>query len=163
MPSVEFQHSKERFLRHLDRAYLLHALFTFFLFFEEFAFSRYVSAVTFCRNILSHSLDGFAGYDFGSDCCLNGYVELLAGNKFLQFLAHASAKAHRIVHMGEGAESVHAFTVQQYIEFYELGLSEIMQVIVERSIALGNAFELVVKVYHDFAKRHVESHLHSVA
>jgi len=38
--AVDFQDGKESFLRDVDLADALHALFAFFLFFEEFAFAE---------------------------------------------------------------------------------------------------------------------------
>ena len=76
-------------------------VFTFFLLLEQLALTRDITAVALGRNVLTYSLDGFAGYDFGSDRCLNGYVKLLARYEFLQFLAHAAAECHGIVNMSE--------------------------------------------------------------
>jgi len=47
-----FENGEEGFLRNIDLAYALHAALPFFLFFEEFAFARNVSAVALGENIL---------------------------------------------------------------------------------------------------------------
>lgn len=97
MVSVKFQNGEEGFLRNLDRANLLHALLTFLLFFEKFALTGDVTAVTFRCNIFTDSLDCLAGNDFSSDCSLYGNIELLTRNKFFQFLAHATSESHGVV------------------------------------------------------------------
>ena len=56
--SVELQHGEEGFLRHFDRAYLLHALLAFLLFLQKFALTRDVAAVALGGHVLAHGLDG---------------------------------------------------------------------------------------------------------
>ena len=65
---------------HFYRADLLHALLAFLLFFEEFSFTRYITAVALGSHILADGLDSFAGNDFGTDSSLHGNVELLSRN-----------------------------------------------------------------------------------
>ena len=76
----ELENGEEGLLRHLHGADLLHTLFAGFLFLKQFAFTRYVAAVAFGRHILAHGLDGFARDDFRTDGCLDGDVELVAGD-----------------------------------------------------------------------------------
>ena len=81
--SVKFEYSQECFLGYFNGADLLHALLAFFLFFEEFALSRYVAAVALGCHVFADCFYGFARYNFGADCGLDGYLELLARDEFL--------------------------------------------------------------------------------
>ena len=54
------QHGEERFLRNVHAADALHALLAFFLFFEEFAFARDVSAVALGDHVFANRADCFA-------------------------------------------------------------------------------------------------------
>ena len=124
--SIQFQHGQESLLRHFDRTNLLHALLSFFLFFEQFAFTAYVTSITLGRHIFTHGFYRFPGYNLGSDGGLYGNVELLTGYQFFEFLAHAATEAHGIVGMGQGRQGIDRFSVEEYIEFDQFGRSEIV-------------------------------------
>lgn len=81
--SVKFEYSQECFLGYFNGADLFHALLAFFLFFEEFALSRYIAAVALGCHVFADCFYGFARYNFGADCGLDGYLELLARDEFL--------------------------------------------------------------------------------
>ena len=81
---LSFQHLDKRFLRDLHAAEGFHALFTFFLFLEQFAFTGDVAAVAFRGHVFAHGADRFARDDFAADGGLDGDAELLLGNDFLQ-------------------------------------------------------------------------------
>ncbi len=136
MASVKFKHGEESLLRHFYRADLLHALLAFLLLLEKFTLTRDIAAITFCGHILAHSLDGLAGYDFGTDSCLDGDIKLLTRYQLLEFLTHAAAESHGIIHMGERRERVDTLAVEQDVKFHELAHTEIMQMIVKRRIPL---------------------------
>src|SRR5262245_12265352 len=53
---LDLQYGYKRFLRNLDRAYLLHALLALFLLLEELPLSRDVAAVAFRENVLAERL-----------------------------------------------------------------------------------------------------------
>lgn len=72
-------------MRNFDATYLAHTFFTLFLFFEQFALSRDIAAVTFRRYVLADGFYRFAGYDFRPYGCLQRYVELLPGDEAAQF------------------------------------------------------------------------------
>ena len=79
-----FQHGEERFLRDIDAAYALHAFFSFFLFLEQFAFPRDVSAVAFGEHVLADRGDGFAGDHAAADGGLDRDFKHLAGDQLAQ-------------------------------------------------------------------------------
>ena len=137
---IELQNGQERLLGHFDRSDLLHALLSFFLFFEQFALARDIAAVALCRHVLADSLDGLASDDLGSDSRLHGDVELLAWYQFLQFLAHTAAECHGIVDVRECRQRIYAFAVEEYVEFDELALAEVVDMVVERRVTLRYAF-----------------------
>ena len=78
------QHRHERFLRDVDAADALHALFAFFLFLEQFSFARHVAAVALGGDVLADGLDGLAGDDLAADGCLKRDLEEVAVDFFLE-------------------------------------------------------------------------------
>src|SRR5687767_3491453 len=54
---TSLQHRQEGFLRDFDGADLLHALFSFFLLFEQLALARDVAAVALRQHVLAQRLD----------------------------------------------------------------------------------------------------------
>src|SRR5438105_10920807 len=60
MQGSGLEHFDECFLRNVDAAKRFHALFAFFLFFQELAFAGDVAAVAFGGDILAQRADGLA-------------------------------------------------------------------------------------------------------
>ena len=79
--------------------YLFHSFLAAFLLLQEFAFARYVAAVTFGGNVLAYLFYCFAGNDFCSYCSLYCDVELLAWQKVLQLFANAASESHGVVYV----------------------------------------------------------------
>src|ERR1700679_962946 len=80
----DFQHREERFLGDINAADAFHALLSFFLLFEQFAFAADVSAVALGDDVFANRADRFAGNDPAADGGLNGNFEHLARNQFTQ-------------------------------------------------------------------------------
>ena len=160
---VELEDCEEGFLGYLYGANLLHALLALLLLLQELALTRDVTAVALGCHVLADGFDGLAGNDFRADGGLDGDVELLARDELFEFLAHAAAEAHGIVHVSEGRQGVDALAVEEDVELDELALAVVMDVVVEGRIALGDTLELVVEVDNYLAQRHIEYHLHAVA
>ena len=87
---IEFEHSKERLLRHFHIANLLHSFLSSLLLLEQFAFTRDVTTVTLRRDILSHALYRLASNNLCTDGGLNSNVKLLPRNQVFKLLAHPS-------------------------------------------------------------------------
>ena len=66
----DLQGGEEGFLRQLDVAHALHALFAFLLLFEELALTGNVAAVALGGYVLAERGNGFAGDDLLADGCL---------------------------------------------------------------------------------------------
>ena len=96
---IQFQHGHKGGLRHFDCADLAHSLLALFLFFEKLSLSGDVTAVTLGCHVLTHGLDGFTGDNLGSDCGLDGYVELLTRDEFLEFLTDLASEVVGVVHV----------------------------------------------------------------
>src|SRR5688572_5461285 len=88
---LSLKHLDESFLRDLDAAEGFHAFLTFFLFLEQFALTRDVTAVALRGNVFAHRADCFARDDLATDGGLNGHTELLLGNDLLQFRGERAA------------------------------------------------------------------------
>ena len=78
VPRLQYRH--ERFLRDVDAADALHALFAFFLFLQQLAFAGDVAAVAFGGDVFADGLDRLAGDDFAADRGLQGNLEQVAGD-----------------------------------------------------------------------------------
>ena len=159
---IEFQHGKEGFLRHFHVAYLLHALFTSLLLFKEFALTAHVTSVALGGDVLTHGLNSFARNNFGTYGSLYGYLKLLAGDKLLQFLAHAASQLVSVIEVSQRREGIHRLAIKQNVQLDQLGGTKAVRMIIERRIAFGDALQLIVEVYHDFAQRHVVADFHAI-
>src|SRR5205814_10104712 len=76
------QHRQKRLLWNIPSPDALHALLTFFLFFQQLALAGDVAAVAFGEHVLAHGMDRFAGDDLGAARSLNGDLEHLPRNEF---------------------------------------------------------------------------------
>ena len=161
--SIELQDGEESLLGHFHVTYLLHALLSFLLLFEQLALTAHVAAIALGCNVLAHLLHRLAGHNLGTDSCLNGNVELLAGNEFLKFLTHLATQSHGIAFMGKRGEGIDRLSIEQNVEFGQLGRAEAVDMVVERGITLADRLELVVEVYHYLAQRYHEMEFHTVA
>ena len=61
--------------------------------FQQFAFSRHITAVTLRRNILAHRFDCFPGDDFSPYGSLYGNIKLMPRNQLLELFTHLRPKA----------------------------------------------------------------------
>ena len=89
---VHLEHRQEGRLRHLDVTNLAHTLLTLLLLLQELAFTRNITTVALRSHILTHSLHRLTGDDLRTDGCLDGNIELLARDEFLELLAHLTTK-----------------------------------------------------------------------
>ena len=107
----ETEHGHKSRLGYFDPADLPHALFTLFLFFEQFAFAGDVASVALGSNVLADSLDRFAGDDLGSDGRLKRNVELLAGDQAAELLDDLLADVVRIGAVYQRGERIDRFRI----------------------------------------------------
>ncbi len=161
--SVEFEDGEEGLLGNLYPAYLLHTFFALLLLLEELALSGDIATIALGSDILADGFDSFARDHLSADSSLDGDIELLARDEFLELFTHPSAELHRVVGMSECGEGIYTLAIEEDIEFYEIGGSEIMDMIIERGVALRDRLQFVVEVDHNFAEGHIESDLHAVA
>ena len=136
--SIKFQHSKESFLRHFNISYLLHTLLSFLLFLKEFAFTAHITSITFCRNILSDTLDCISCHDLCADCSLYGYIKLLAWYQVFQLFTHLTSYGHGIVLMRQCGQSINWFAIEQYVKLGKTRWPESINVIVKLGITLAD-------------------------
>ena len=109
--SIQLQHGEERFLWHLNVSDLLHTFLASLLFLQQFALTAHVAAVALGKHVFAHLLHRLAGNDLCTDSSLDSYIELLARQQLLEFLAHAATKIHSIVAVRERGQRVHLFAV----------------------------------------------------
>ena len=65
--------------------------------------------------------------------------------------------------MDDKRQRVHLVARKQDIELHELGGTILVELVVERGIALGSALELVKEIQDELGKRHIEAHLDRLA
>ena len=68
---IQFEDSKEGFLRHFHISDLLHTLLSAFLLLEQLTLTAHVTAITFGEDILANLLDSFASDYLRTDGGLN--------------------------------------------------------------------------------------------
>ncbi len=152
---AERKHGEERLLRHFDRADALHALLSFFLLFEEFAFAGDVTAVALGEHVLAHGFHGGSADNLSADGSLDGDVELLARNEVLELHADGVRVGVRLVAVDNDGEGVDRVAVQEDVEFDEVVALVFARRVVEACVAAAQGLEAVVEVEHDFGKRKV--------
>src|SRR6266436_644744 len=130
-----FEDGEEGFLRNIDLADALHALFAFFLFFEEFAFAGYVTAVALGQNVFAYRCDRFAGDHAAADGGLNGHLEHLPWNQFAQACHQVAAALVRLLAVANHGQRVHRLAAHQHVELDQVGFDIAREVIIERSVA----------------------------
>ena len=64
--------------------------------------------------------------------------------------------------MSQGTQRIHRFSIQEYIQFHQVGMAERIDVIIEGSISLGNTLQFIVEIDHNLAQRQHEVQLHTV-
>ena len=96
---IQFQHGHKGGLRHFDCADLAHSLLALLLLFEQLSLSCDVTAVTLGCHVLADGLDGLAGDDLGTYSGLDGDVELLTRDEFLEFFADFASEIVGVIHV----------------------------------------------------------------
>src|ERR1700677_3969347 len=133
----ELERRHEGLLGNLHATEVLHPLLAFFLFFEQFALTRDVTAVTLSQHVLTTRLHRLAGHDSSADGRLNRDVEHLTRNEFFQALGHLSP-----IHLGvrtvhDRGKGVDRFVVDQEVDSHYLAGQVARGLVVERGVALG--------------------------
>ena len=113
-----------------------HTLFALLLFLKKFSLTGDITSITLGCHVFADSLYCFPGNDFGSYGCLDGYVELLARDEFLEFLADFPAEIVGVVHVYERRQCIGRLSVEQYVEFDQFGILEAYDVVVEGCVTL---------------------------
>ena len=96
--SVQLEDCQKSFLGNLHISYLLHALLTLLLFFEQLTLSAHISSIAFGQHVLAYLFHGLSCYNLGSYGSLNGYIKLLSGKEFLELFAHTTSEAFCIIY-----------------------------------------------------------------
>src|SRR5712692_10903484 len=93
------QDGEEGFLRDVYSADALHAALAFFLFFEELAFARNVSAVALGENVFADGRDSFARNHTAANRGLDRHFKHLPRNQFSQACQQVAPTLRRKVAM----------------------------------------------------------------
>jgi len=105
-----------------------HFFLSFLLFFKKLSFSGDVSAIKFCRNVLSKSPDGLASEDFSRSAGsrraanrrLKSYLKILPRDDFFQFFDHGFPFGERILARDNAGKSVHFFSGDENIKLHKI-------------------------------------------
>src|SRR3989338_11732 len=132
---LEFEHRHKRFLRYFDLSELFHAFLAFFLFLPEFAFSRYVPAVTLGGDVFAGRPDRLPRDYLASYRGLKRYLEKLPRDKLFQFRDELVALIVRAFLMDDKREGVAWLSVNKYVKFHEVARHVFLEFVIERAVA----------------------------
>ena len=128
---VQFEHCHEGTLRNFYSTDLAHSLLTLLLLLEEFSLTGDITSVTLRSHVLSNSLYSLTGDDLRSDRSLDGDIELLSRDKFLQLFAHLASEVICMVSMNKRRKRIGWITIQENVKLDKLSLLEADDMIVE--------------------------------
>src|SRR5277367_2181184 len=115
-----FEDGEEGFLRDVHLADALHALFSFFLLFEEFAFAGNVATVALGQHVFANGGNGFAGDDATADGGLNGHVEHLPRNQFAQARDQFAPAVVGKIAVNDQRERVDRLAADQHVQLDQI-------------------------------------------
>lgn len=93
---VSLQHRKEGFLWDFDVPHATHSFFPLFLFLQQLSFTRDITTIAFCRNILSEWGITLLGDNLVADGGLNDHLEHLSRYGPLELESQRTTRACRI-------------------------------------------------------------------
>ena len=133
---IQLENCHEGTLRNFYSTDLAHPLLTLLLLLKKFSLTADITTITLRSNILAHGLDCLTGNDLCSYRCLDGDIELLAWDKFLELFAHLASEIICMVCMDKRRKGIGWIAVQKDIKLHKLRLLESDHMIVKRRIAL---------------------------
>src|SRR5687767_10485855 len=108
---TDFQDREKGFLRNFNAADGFHPFLSFFLFFEQFALARNVTAITLCRDVFFHRSDRLTCNDLVADRRLNRDFEHLPGDQLLHLLSQLTPPWIRALFVCNKRERVNRLSV----------------------------------------------------
>ena len=105
-----------------------------FCFSRSFALACDVAAVAFCEDILAAGAHVLARDDFAPDRCLDGDLEHLLGDDFLQLGRELAAACGGTVAVDDGRKSVHGVAVEEDVELDKIAGLVVDQLVVEGGV-----------------------------
>ena len=129
--------------------------------FQKFFLAGNIAAVALGKNVLAHGFHRFAGNNAGADSRLDGNFKKLARNVFFQPLGDLARAGIGLVLVNDKGKCVHLFAVEQKIQLDQFARQISFQLVVQRSIAAGAAFQRVEKVVNDLVQRQVVVKFHA--
>ena len=149
---ADFEDGEEGLLGDVDLADALHALFAFFLLFEELALAGDVAAVAFGDDVFADGGDGFAGDDLGADGGLDGDLEHLPGDELAHFADEGLAAVVGGVAVDDDGEGVDGVAADEDVHLHHGRDPGAGEGVVEGGVAAGDGLEAVVEVEDDFVE-----------
>src|SRR5262249_22063803 len=162
VPSFYFQHGQEGFLWNLDVSHLFHTFLALFLLLQQLPLAGDVAAVAFCRDIFAQRFYGCASNHPRADRGLDGHLEHLLRNQFLELDAQIAPALVGTVAMNNGGERIDLVAVDVHVEPDEVTPAVFLELEIERGVAACARFELVVKPEQRLAERQVIADHHAV-
>ena len=84
--------------------------------FKQLFLSGNIAAVALCKNVLAHSLDGFARNDLSADTRLDRHLKELSGDLLLELFRHFSGSAVRLFLVDDERQRVNDLAVEHDVE-----------------------------------------------
>ena len=123
---------------------------SFFLFLEQLAFARNVSAVAFSDHIFAHGGYRFARNHATADGGLNRHLEHLPRDEFSEARYKIAAAFVGEFAMAHQHQSIHRLAGNQHVQLHQVAFLVSRKVVVERRVAARRAFQAIIEIEHDF-------------
>src|SRR5678815_2695176 len=117
---VDFQHCEKGFLGNLNPPNFLHPLLAFLLFFQKFALTGDVAAVTLCNHIFAHCFHGLTCDHLIADRGLNRHLKHLTRNQLLHFLGEGASLRLSGAAVQHERKRIDRLVRDKNIQFYEI-------------------------------------------
>src|SRR5581483_6161672 len=150
---LDLEDRQERLLRDLDATDLLHAPLALFLRLEELPLAGDVAAVALGGHVLPHRLHGLARDHLGPDRGLDDDLEHLTGDELAHSGGELAAARVRAVAVHDQRQRVDDVAVDPDVELHEVARREVVQLVVERGVALRDRLQAIVEVDDDLVQR----------
>ncbi len=119
-------------------AHSFHALFAFFLFFQQLALAGDVAAIAFCGYILAEGGNSFPGDYFLANGRLDGNHEKLARNGALELERQGAPVLIGLVLVDNYRKRIDWFPVQHNVKPHQVGLLVAAGLVINGSVAAAD-------------------------
>ena len=136
-----------------------HLRLSFFLLLQKLALTGNIPAVALGGNVLSKRRDCGSRNDLAPDGPLYGNLELMPRDFLLEAVANLNPPFPGPLLENYERQRIHLLAVDQDIQFDQVAVPILDQIIIEGTIPLRDRLQFVVKIEDDLGQRHIEDDL----